>query len=125
MREKADRYFVEPRGLLTLWGGFLIPPVAWVLHHQFSYLYTYHACNSGNMWLFHAGTLLLLLFAASGSFLAWRAWKDTGQRWPDEGGAVADRSRFMALGSLILGGLFVLLILAQYIPTFIVDPCIR
>jgi hypothetical protein len=125
MRADADKYFTGRRGLLSLWGGLLLAPIAWLLHQQSSYLLVYWACGSGRTFLFHLGTLALLLVAAAGTYLAWTAWNDSGREWADEGGRVADRSRFLALGGLLLSGLFATVIFAQWIPTFLVDPCVR
>jgi hypothetical protein len=31
-------YFSQGKGLLTLWAGILLPPLAWFLHQQLSYV---------------------------------------------------------------------------------------
>jgi len=125
MQEGADRYFNQGRGILMLAGAFLLAPFGWFLHQQFSYLLVYWACGGGPVFLFHLGTLLFLLLAAAGAYLAWKAWNHSGRGWADEGGSVADRSRFLAFGGMLLSGLFGLAIVAQWIPTLVVDPCVR
>ena len=125
MREDAETYFVQRRGILVLWGGLLLGPVAWISHQQVSYLLVYWACGSGGMFVFHVLTILLLLLAGLGVYLAWTAWRHSGPEWADEGGTVSDRSRFLALTGLLLNGLFSLVILAQWLPTLLVDPCVR
>lgn len=125
MRENPDQFFTQRTGLVMLWGGVLLAPIAWVLHQQSCYLLVYWACESRQMFVFHLITLVLLLLAGGGTYLAWRCWHGSGPEWADEGGSVADRSRFMALSGLLMSGLFTLVILAQWIPTLMVDPCVR
>jgi hypothetical protein len=125
MPDDVKQYYSEGRGLLTLWGGLLLAPAAWVLHQQSSYLLVYWACPNGQTFVFHIGTIVLLLLAGAGTYLGWTAWMHSGRGWADEGGSVVDRTRFMALSGFLLSGLFLLVIVAQWIPTFIVDPCVR
>lgn len=123
--EDVSRHYNETRGLLTLWGGLLIAPVAWILHQQSSYLLVYWACPNNAAYVFHLVTVVLLALAGIGTYLGFTAWMHSGKGWADEGGSIVDRTRFMALSGFLLSGLFVFVILAQWIPTVIVDPCIR
>lgn len=125
MRDDADAYFAQPRGMLELWGALGLGPVAWILHQQSSYLLVYWACGTGHVFVFHLATVLLLLLAGFGAYLGWRAWNDAGAERPDDGGSVADRSRFMAMCGIVLSGGFSVVILAQWVPALVIDPCIR
>jgi hypothetical protein len=46
----AKRYFAQPRGLLTLWVGLLLPPFAWFLNLQLSYMLVPWACVTERQW---------------------------------------------------------------------------
>jgi hypothetical protein len=125
LRTDAEQHFAEPRGLLRLWAGFLVPTLAWILHHQTSYYLVYWACERDIVFIFHAVSVFWLLAAGAGIFVAWRAWHDAGADWADEGDRVVDRSRFFALGSILWGAFLLVVIISQWIPAFVVDPCLR
>ena len=120
----VDRYFNRRRGLWELWIGLLAAPVAWLLHLQISYLLAAFTCDTGWEFMKHVVTLLTLVFAAVGGWIAWCSWQRTGREWPkkDEGG-VLGRSRFMAASGVALSALFFLVIIAEGIPNFFLDAC--
>ena len=64
---------------------------------------------------------LWLLFL--GTFVAWRTWRAEGSAWPGQAGGPAGRARFMAGLGLLTGALFILVMVAQGIPGFILSPC--
>jgi hypothetical protein len=70
-------------------------------------------------------TILFLLIALAGGFIAWRNWREAGQVEPGEGGDVVERSRFIAVVGLLLAGLITLVFIAQWIPQFLISPCQR
>lgn len=120
----SGRYFEEPRGKAILWAGILLPALAWAIHLNLSYALVDPACEHGWTWLFHAITIAALIVAAAGIKLALGSWERAGKEWPSaHDGSVLGRSRFMAIAGLLLGSLFSLLILAQYIPGFLLHPC--
>lgn len=121
----SDHSGFHPEGLLTLWVGVLLAPLAWFLHQQVSYLLVYRACESGSLAGFAVSTVLMLLLVGAGGFLAWRAWKYVGGGWRETGDRDLDRTRFLALLGLMGSGLFSVLIAAQWIPTLLVGPCTR
>ncbi|MCW5978496.1 MAG: hypothetical protein KIT09_10480 [Bryobacteraceae bacterium] len=125
MRPDADTYYSEPRGMLTLWAGLLLGPIAWLAHQASSYLLVYWSCGTGHRFAFHIVSVLMLAAAGAGAWLALGAWRGTGKGWADDGGGRSDRGRFMAVAGMMASGLFALAIVAQWIPTFLVDPCVR
>ncbi len=120
-----DRHRTDSRTLLMLWAGVLLAPAAWIVHQQGSYYLVYWACRSGHMFVLHLWSAAMFLVAATGGYFAYRSWNRSGGGSPGEGGAAADRSRFLGLGGMIAGGLFALVILAQWTPMLLVDPCVR
>jgi hypothetical protein len=86
---------------LVLWLTLLASPAAWFLNLNAKF-----ALTQWKPALFAISGATLAVAALSGS-VAWREWRNTG---PDE------RARSMALGGVVLSGLFFLVILAQAIP---------
>jgi hypothetical protein len=110
--------------LLALWTGILLPPLAWFLNQQLSYMLVLWTCSTGRQFVLHLVTVAMLLLAGAGGFIAWRNWQRTRHHWPDEAGAdTLPRSRFMAVAGLLSSGMFVLIILAQGIPSFLLNAC--
>jgi hypothetical protein len=115
--------FPPERALLTLWIGVLLPPVAWFLSQQISYALVPWACATGRQFVLPLVTLAMLLPATISGAMAWRSWRRTGSSRPDEAGSVQAHSRFMALAGLLMSGMFVLAILAQSVPSFVLSAC--
>lgn len=118
----ADR-FAQTRGKLALWAGLLVPPAAWMLDLLVMYSLQRYVCRGGAVWLFHLTTVGTLLPVVIVGAVAWRAWRDAGEPHETTGGGVAGRSRFMALWGLVFSISFALLIVVQWIPTYLFDPC--
>jgi hypothetical protein len=113
----------DARTLKALWFGLLAPPAAFLLNLEIAYALVPTACASGTELMLHLVHLGCLLLALAGGLVAWRTWQAAGAEWPGEGGDRVARTRFMA-GSGVLGtGLFALVILAQWIPSFVLSPC--
>jgi hypothetical protein len=100
------------RDLLTLWVGVLLPPLAWFLSQQISYVLVPWACATGRQFALPLVTLAMLLPVGIGGVRAWHSWQRTGQDRSGEAGARRLRRRFIAVGGLLSSGMFVLAILA-------------
>ena len=124
-RAKAEGEFAQTRGKVWLWIGVLTAPLAFLLHLEVNYALVTQLCQSTHKLSMHLVTLLFLLIAAVGGFIAWRNWEASGRRWPGDAGSVLERSRFMAVVGLLISILIVLGLIAQWIPQFIFDPCQR
>jgi hypothetical protein len=113
----------DASALRALWTGLLLPPAAFLLNLELAYALVPNACSSGNELSVHLVHLVCLALAVFGGVTAWRFWRRSGETWPgDEGGPVA-RSRFMAGLGFLTSALFALVILAQWIPSFMLSPC--
>ena len=125
MREaEPERRYASTRGLVHLWTGILLGPFAWAMHLTVVYALADVACdNPGNI-LFLSFSLVFSVVALAGGWFAWRNYKETGREWPTgDSGTILARSRFLAVGGLLLTGLTLLLILAQTIPMLLLKPC--
>jgi hypothetical protein len=113
----------DAKELRALWTGLLLAPAAFLLNLEVAYALVPVACSSGSRLLVHIVHAVCLLLAAFGAITALRQWKLTGETWPGETGGRIGRSRFMAGLGLYLSLLFVMVILAQWIPSFVLSPC--
>ena len=121
----AERKFSQRRGIVWLWAGLLIAPLVFLLHLEVNYMIVTQLCQSEHKIVSHLVTIVSLLFASLGGFIAWRNWLASGHRWPGEEANVTERSSFMAVVGLLLSALVLLALIAQWIPQFIYDPCHR
>lgn len=114
----------EGKGLLALWGGVLIAPSAYFLQLCVAYGMVNWVCRSGYSFVITLITLISLALCVFGAYLAWICWKQVGTEYSEDKGDAVNRSRFMAVGGLILSALFFVSILAQEIPNWIVGACV-
>ena len=113
----------DAKELRALWLGLLLAPAAFLVNLEIAYAVVPHACSSGSRLLVHLVHAVCVVVAAAGALTALRMWRLTGQTWPGETGGRLARSRFLAGQGLFLSLLFVLVILAQWIPSFVLTPC--
>jgi len=116
----------ESRLDLALWAGILAGPLAWGAQLQVSYSLTQTACATGHQWLLHLVSLAALAVAVAGTALAARLRRRLGAGSTgstNEGDPLISRSRFMALFGMGLSGFFVLVIAAQWLPSWILGAC--
>ena len=107
----------------ALWIGLLLAPVAFLINLEVAYAFVPAACSARNELPIHLTHLACLLLTLFGLLTAWRSWKLTGAAWPGEQGDPLARSRFMAGTGLLVSGMFLLVVVAQWIPSLVLDPC--
>lgn len=123
MTEVAEERFSEPREILMLWYGLLVGAGAWKLQLVVNYALVPYACWHDLSLLMHAASAATVLLAASGAWVAWGRWKETGVEDDSALGGPLGRSRFMAISGVVLSAFFVFLILGQWIPNLLLSPC--
>jgi hypothetical protein len=113
------------RSIALQWFGLIAPAGAWLLNLEFGYSLAHAACHGSGMLPLHAATLAALALAAVGGWVSLVMWRRSGSDWPTEAVGPAERGRLLA--TLGLGGavFFLMLILTQWIPAFILNPCLR
>jgi hypothetical protein len=117
-------HFETPRGKLALWTGFLGGALAWTA--QLLAGYAVSRFSHEHPWLtgvHHGISLVATALAVAATLLAWREWRRLGggeSRGSEPG--VAGRSRFLALLGVVTSGLFAVVIVAQWVPVFFIDP---
>lgn len=106
------------------WVGILAGPFAWALHQETSYALVQWACHHRMPMVLHWVSLAFLLIALGGTFLSWRLYLRVRRRpLLDSEDSDAPRPEFMTVLGMATSSLFALVILAQAIPSFILDPC--
>lgn len=113
----------DARQIGALWVGLLLAPVAFLINLEVAYALVPTACHSRNQLPVHLVHLVCLLLTIVGGLTAWRSWNTIGAAWPGEEGGPLARSRFMAGTGLLVSALFALIIVAQWIPSFLLNPC--
>lgn len=116
-------YLRGRRGIAALWFAVLAGPLAWMLGLNAEYGLVRVACAKQSMLYLHAVSLLTLLLALSGGWVAWREWNRTGRQGPGEDGGTLPRSRMMVVMGLMASALFALAILTQWTASLFFNPC--
>lgn len=125
--ERADdeQRLRSERSRLRLWLGLLVPGAVFLLALSAEYALVPEACARNDTTLLHVIALVSLIVALAGGGLAWREWSALGRGWPGEEPGPVARSRFMAVLGMMTSAMFSLVIVAQWMPMLILNPCIR
>ena len=109
--ERHIKLHIRPSSV-ALWTGVLAGPIAWAADLQARYALVKYVCANGAEWIMWVITLAALLVTAFGALCAWRGWIDD-----------TPRVRFMAVGGLLISGMFALAIIAMAIPDIFMRAC--
>jgi hypothetical protein len=100
------------------------PPVAWALQLMVVYALVPWACRHHRTYLLHVMTVVFLVMSLTSGVLAHRHWREVGGGWPTGTEGDPDtRTRFISVLGMLASALFTLVILAQWVPAFVFDPC--
>ena len=100
--------------MLRLWFAALAP-VAWTAHNLLSAAFVSPACAwPAGVAVLHAITALTVAMALAGALVGARLYVAT----------TTDGARFVGGAGSLLGVLFALVILAEGVPNFVLDPCL-
>lgn len=103
--------------------AFLGPPVIWSIRFGVSYSLLPWVCATGGVLLLQALTLAALAGTAWAGAVGWRQWRLAGRSTAAEFGGADARARFMALVGMLGSALFLVVIIAEALPLFLIDPC--
>ncbi len=115
----------ELPGNLALWIGVVGPPLLLLLTLEVDYALVELACSSDAPWILHVVPAVMLALAAGAGVLAWRNWHRTDAREPSDAAGPESRSRFLGLLGVLSAAFFALIIIAFWIPTTILGPCMQ
>jgi hypothetical protein len=113
----------EARRIAALFTGLLLAPVAFLANLEIAYALVHPACRLGNRLPLHAVHAGAVVFALAGLLTAWRIWRAEGVEWPAYAGGPLARTRFLAGLGVATSALFLLVLVAQWIPSFVLSPC--
>jgi hypothetical protein len=108
---------------LALWTSLLAGPIVWLISFEANFALSPWACVTRGKAALYAVSILALLLSAGSGLLAWREWGELGKEPPGDSEGALPRRRMMAMGGVLLSGLFCLVILAQAIPELILKAC--
>jgi hypothetical protein len=113
----------DARQLRALWVGLLLAPTAFLINLEVAYALVPTACSTRNELPVHLVHLACLMLTLYGLLTARRCWKAVGATWPGEEGDPLARSRFMAGIGVLMSVFVALVIVADWIPSFMLNPC--
>lgn len=118
------RHIAPPdrRELTRLWGGLLIPPIAWLIDLQISYAIAGWVCETGRHWIIDVTTLITLLITLAAGALSLGTWRMI-EPAADDADPRSGRTRLMAIGGMVNAAFFALVIVATAIPNFMLRSC--
>jgi hypothetical protein len=96
-----------------LWAGILAGPAAWATDLVASYAVVQWTCRHQRYDVLHLVTVAAVAVTLAGALAAWRALQQSS----------ADRPRFMGVLGLSMSAFFVLVIVAEAIPRWVLNAC--
>ena len=123
MKQDATNGWASSGVTLGQWAGVLAGPAAFLIQLQVNYALVPWACTTGHWFVLHLVSLLALLLVSLASLIAWRIRGRITREARDRAAEPLLRSKFMAEMGLLTSALFLLLIIAQEIPNFVMHPC--
>ena len=111
-------------GKLSLFASVLGVPVLWLVHLQLTYMLVPWVCVNKKHLVLHIETIICLALMLIAALLCLRDWRRASIEWPsgEQEGREA-RLTFIPVLGMMVSGIFFLTILAQWIPSFFIDPC--
>ncbi len=114
----------EQKACVRMWVAVLAGPVGWLIQFQARYSLVPWVCASGYRFVLHLISLVFLLGVAGAGLVCWRRWVQAGARWPAETDPPRQgRVEFLWGLGILTNTMFGLVIIAQAIPAFILNPC--
>ncbi|HUQ20812.1 MAG TPA: hypothetical protein VM099_14440 [Gemmatimonadaceae bacterium] len=107
------------------WVGFLLPPAIAVGNLQFGFVLGHIACQTGSKIGVHIYMFVCLVLTLIGGFLAWREWTFLGEERPGQARSAIGSRRFLGLAGMMGAALSAYIVLAQWLPAFVLAPCMR
>jgi hypothetical protein len=111
--------------MIRLWPGIFVAPLAFLAELIVAYALVPYACQSERHATLHVVQLLTLAVAIGAAFHALREYRVAGSGTPHDAGDPLTRHRFVALLGVLVSTTISLALLAQWITTWVIPPCVR
>lgn len=109
---------------LALWVGVLGAPALWAIQFQTNYALVPWICAHGHLIFMHLTTALFVVLGVGCALVSLHDWRRVGGGSTEgSAGGPIERTRFLGLLGLLVSSLFSLLILAQGVAAFFLNPC--
>lgn len=113
------------RRITAQWLAVVVPPLAAFAQQQISYSLVSLSCTKHAVALLHLPTLGMLTLVAVATVYSWREWAQRDHPPRPDDPHQPGSLRFFALLGLTMSGLSTIVVLAQWLPTLFVHPCIQ
>jgi hypothetical protein len=125
VRPESGPHEHPPVSDAALWTVVLLGPVVFLLNLQVNYSMVDWTCNTGHGWALHVVHMVSLVVMVMGTLLGIALWRRTGGGWPDPGAGSVSRSRLLAVVGTLGCLLFIISLIAHWIPVMVLGPCPR
>jgi hypothetical protein len=109
---------------MRLWFPIIVPPLVVLAQQSANYALVAMECHNQQRLPVHIVTLVALLIALAGVAIAWGRWRSAGASAPEASGDQLSRTRFLAIVGVSVSALMALAIVAQWLTTAFVTPCV-
>jgi hypothetical protein len=106
---------------MRTWLALLVAPVLALTDQGVAYALASWVCAGTSRWALHLPHALLLAATLTATLLAWTAWRAIAPG--DDGRGVLARRRLMAGAAIASGAFSSLVIVALWIPGWLISPC--
>ena len=107
---------------MRIWFALLVAPTLALADQSVAYATVVWACSHQQVAAVHAVHMLFLAGTAAGAVLAWQLWRATA---PARNSSEAlGRDHFLAGLATASGALSALAIIAMWVPTWVIAPCL-
>jgi len=110
---------------MRLWMPIIITPLVVLAQQSANYALVAVECAKQQRFAIHLVSSVSLAITVAGILLAWSAWRGAGTVPPDDESTGVSRVRFLAAVGVALSALMALSILAQWLTTAFVPPCLE
>jgi len=107
----------------VLWAGILAGPLAWSADLAVSYALVKWTCSTQRTAVLHLITVATLAVVALGAAIAWQSRMAASSAGSTDGGRPIERAQFMALLGLATSAFFFTVVIAEWLPQWVLDAC--
>jgi len=106
-----------------VWPGLLLAPMVTLLNLSLTYALVLPSCATQTRWMLHGVTAACLLITVLSTLAGVPALRTTRVERAEDAGTARVRLHFLAQVAVLLGALSSLVIVAQWVPSWVLPPC--